>query len=32
VHDVPVVILPLGDAPRREPDPESPLFEEQPDP
>ena len=32
VHEVPVVILPLGDAPRREPDPEPPLFEEHPDP
>lgn len=31
VHDVPVVILPLGNAPRREPDPEPPLFEEHPD-
>ena len=31
VHDVPVVILPLGDAPRREPDSEPPPFEEHPD-
>jgi hypothetical protein len=28
VHDVPVVILPLGNAPRREPDTEPPPFEE----
>ena len=32
VHDVPVVILPLSNPPRREPDPEPPLFEEHPDP
>lgn len=32
VHEIPVVILPLGNAPRREPDPEPPLFEEHPDP
>lgn len=32
VHDVPVVILPLGNAPLREPDPEPPPFEEHPDP
>ncbi len=31
VHDVPVVILPLGNAPRREPDSEPPPFEEHPD-
>ena len=31
-HDVPFVILPLGNAPRREPDPEPPPFEEHPDP
>ena len=31
VHDVPVVILPLGNAPRREPDPEPQPFEEHPD-
>ena len=31
-HEVPVVILPLGNAPRREPDPEPPPFEEHPDP
>lgn len=31
VHDIPVVILPLGNAPRREPDPEPPLFGEHPD-
>ena len=32
VHEVPVVILPLGHAPQREPDPEPPPFEEHPDP
>jgi cobalamin biosynthesis protein CobD/CbiB len=31
VHEVAVVILPLGNAPRREPDPEPPLYEEHPD-
>ncbi|HWY75473.1 MAG TPA: hypothetical protein VN281_07645 [Verrucomicrobiae bacterium] len=32
VHEIPVVVLPLGQAPRREPDPEPPpLFEESPD-
>lgn len=31
VHEVPVVILPLGNAPRREPDPEPPPFEKHPD-
>ena len=32
VHEIPVVILPLGQAPRREPDPEPPPpFEESPD-
>ena len=31
VHEIPVVILPLGNAPRREPDPEPPPFEEHPD-
>ena len=31
VHEVPVVILPLGNPPRREPDPEPPPFEEHPD-
>ena len=31
VHEVPVVILSLGNAPKREPDPEPPLFEEHPD-
>jgi cbb3-type cytochrome oxidase subunit 3 len=29
VHEVPVVILPLGNAPRRESEPEQPLFGEQ---
>jgi hypothetical protein len=28
VHEIPVVILPLGSAPRREPDPDPPPFEE----
>lgn len=28
VHDVPVVILPLGHTPRREPEPEPVLFRE----
>jgi hypothetical protein len=32
VHEVPVIILPLGQAPRRERDTEAPPFEEQPDP
>jgi hypothetical protein len=32
VHEIPVVILPLGNAPRREPDPEPPPFEDHPDP
>ena len=31
VHEVPVVILPLGHAPKREPDLEPPPFEEHPD-
>jgi cobalamin biosynthesis protein CobD/CbiB len=31
VHDIPVVILPLGNPPRREPDPEPQPFEEYPD-
>ena len=31
VHEVPIVILSLGNAPKREPDPEPPLFEEHPD-
>lgn len=29
VHEIPVVILPLGHAPRREPEPEPLLFGEQ---
>ena len=32
VTAVPVMILPLGRAPRREPDPGPPPFEEHPDP
>jgi hypothetical protein len=32
VHDIPVVILPLDNPPRREPDPEPPPFEDHPDP
>jgi len=31
VHEIPVVILPLGHAPRCEPDPEPPPLEEHPD-
>ncbi len=31
VHELPVVILPLGHAPGRQPDPEPPLFEEHTD-
>jgi len=31
VSDVPVVILPLGHAPRRKPDTEPPPFKEHPD-
>ena len=31
VHEIPVIILPLGHAPRREPDPEPPPFEEPPE-
>jgi hypothetical protein len=31
VHDFPVVILPLGNAPKREPEPEPVLFRESSD-
>ena len=31
VHDFPVVILPLGHTPKREPEPEPVLFRERPD-
>ena len=30
-HEIPVVILPLGQAPKSEPDPGPPPFEERPD-
>ena len=32
VHDIPVVILPLGGAPHREAESEPPPFEDRPDP
>jgi hypothetical protein len=32
VHDIPVVSLPLGYAPRREPDPGALRFQQHPDP
>jgi hypothetical protein len=32
VREVPVVILPLGNAPSLEPDPQPPPFEDHPDP